>query len=458
MIKLLIFDLDGVLIKTKELHYISLNNALFEIAPDYIISKKDHLTIFDGLPTKKKLFILEQKGLNPALIDEINKKKQIHTLQYIRSYFSKNDNLCEIFFKLSSDGYKIYIASNAIKKTIVTCLCALGIIEYVDNIFSNEDVKNSKPNPEIYLRSMIHAEVSPEETLIFEDSKAGKLAALRSGANLIPIDKPEDITYDYINLKLLEYNNIMKKEKWIAKDTVVLIPMAGSGSRFEKAGYTFPKPLIEIHGCPMIQFVVENLNIDAEFVYIVQKAHYEKYSLQYLLNLITPNCKIVQVDGITEGAACTTLLAKEFINFENKHLVTANADQFVKWDSHDFFYTALNKDCDGSILTFESTHPKWSFVKIEDGIIAEIAEKKPISNIATVGIYYWNKASDYVKYAEQMIEKNIRVNNEFYICPVYNEAIQDGKKIIEYRVEKMWGLGTPEDLNYFMENYKYDKC
>ena len=392
MIKLIVFDLDGVLIKTKELHYISLNKALSEIAPDFIISRKDHLTIYDGLPTKRKLAMLEQKGLDPNLFEEINKRKQVYTLEYIRSSFKKNDNLYEAFSKLSSEDYKIYVASNAIRRTIVSCLYILGIIEYVDNILSNEDVKNGKPNPEIYLRSMIHAGCSPDETLIFEDSSAGKLAALRSGAHLVPIDKPEDVVYDYIKLKLNKVDNMIKKEKWAAKDTIVLIPMAGAGSRFEKAGYTFPKPLVEVHDKPMIQFVVENLNIDAEFVYIVQKTHYEKYNLQFLLNLITPGCKIVQVDHITEGAACTTLLAKEFINFDNKHLLIANSDQYVDWDSHDFFYTAINRECDGAILTVESTHPKWSFARIEDGFVTEIAEKKPISNGSEV-LPPWNTES-----------------------------------------------------------------
>jgi dTDP-glucose pyrophosphorylase len=229
--------------------------------------------------------------------------------------------------------------------------------------------------------------------------------------------------------------------------------MAGAGSRFSLAGYTFPKPLIEVNNKPMIQVVIENLNIKANFIYIVQKEHYEKYNLKYLLNLITPNCEIVQVDGVTEGAACTTLLAKEYIN-NNKHLLIANSDQFVEWDSNSFYYSMTNDNLDGGMLTFKATHPKWSFVKLnENGYITEIAEKKPISDIATVGVYYWNKGSDYVKYAEQMIEKNIRVNNEFYVAPVYNEAISDGFKFKPYNIEKMWGLGTPEDLKNYLEHF-----
>ena len=231
--------------------------------------------------------------------------------------------------------------------------------------------------------------------------------------------------------------------------------MAGAGSRFEKAGYTFPKPLIEVNGKPMIQLVVENLNIDAQHIFIVQKEHYEKYNLQYLLNLISPNNVIIPVEGITEGAACTTLLAKEFID-NDQPLLTANSDQFVEWDSNEFLYSMQADEVDGGILTFNSVHPKWSFAKTdEDGFVTEVAEKKPISNNATVGIYYWSKGSDYVKFAEQMIKKDNRVNGEFYVCPVYNEAIEDEKKIKTFHVEKMWGLGTPEDLKVFVNECNY---
>ena len=206
----------------------------------------------------------------------------------------------------------------------------------------------------------------------------------------------------------------------------------------------------------MIQVVVEALNVEAQYTYVVQKEHYEKYNLQYLLNLLTPNCNIVQVDGITEGAACTTLLAKEFINTDDP-LIMTNSDQLILWDSNETLYAFNNDNVDGGIVTFPATHPKWSFAKLgDDGYVCEVAEKKPISNHATAGIYYWKHGSDYVKYAEQMIAKDIRVNNEFYVCPVYNEAIEDGKKIRikEIGVDDMWGLGTPEDLDYFLENYK----
>ena len=228
--------------------------------------------------------------------------------------------------------------------------------------------------------------------------------------------------------------------------------MAGAGSRFAQAGYTFPKPLIEVKGKPMIQMVVDNLNIDAHYVFIVQEEHYEKYNLKQVLGLIKPGCDIVTINGITEGAAVTTLLAKQYIDNEEPLLI-ANSDQIVEWSSNECLYAFGADEIDGGILTFKATHPKWSYAKIgDDGFVSEVAEKNPISDNATVGIYYWKHGSDYVKYAEDMIEKNIRTNNEFYVCPVFNQAIADGKRVRVKEIEKMWGIGTPEDLNYYLEN------
>jgi dTDP-glucose pyrophosphorylase len=156
---------------------------------------------------------------------------------------------------------------------------------------------------------------------------------------------------------------------------------------------------------------------------------------------------------LTEGAACTALLAKEHIDNDNP-LFFANSDQFVEWDSNEFFYKMNENDADGGIPVFHSTHPKWSFAKLdEDGFVTEVQEKNPISDLATIGFYYWKHGSDFVKYAEEMIEQDIRVNNEFYVCPVYNNAIKAGLKVRTFDTPKMWGLGTPEDLKYYLENY-----
>ena len=453
MVKTIIFDLDGVLVDTKEIHYISLNEALKDEGENFVINWNEHLSIYDGLKTIQKLNLLStNKGLSPESFDRVWVKKQKNTLIHLKN-LSVSNELIECLSKLSSDGYNLVCCSNSIRKTVITVLSKLGIIEFFDLILSNEDVKNSKPHPEIFWKAISMMSSLPEETLIVEDSPYGLLAAKRSHSNILRVKNNNEVTYKNISNKINTINKTknMGSPKWFDENLNILIPMAGAGSRFETAGYTFPKPLIEVNGKPMIQVVVENLNIEANFIYIVQKKHRIKYNLDSLLNLITPNCKIIEVDGLTEGAACTTLLSKEFIN-NNNPLIIANSDQFIEWDSNEFMYKMNETNSDAGIVTFNSSHPKWSFVKLDDfGFVNEVAEKNPISNIATVGIYYWKSGSDYVKFAEQMINKNIRVNDEFYVCPVFNEAVLDGKKIRTFNIDKMWGLGTPEDLNLFLK-------
>ncbi|MFM1840062.1 MAG: hypothetical protein RIR47_111 [Bacteroidota bacterium] len=233
----------------------------------------------------------------------------------------------------------------------------------------------------------------------------------------------------------------------------ILIPMAGEGSRFAKEGYTFPKPLIDVEGKPMIQSVVENLDFNSTYIFLVRKEHLVKYSgLRETLNRITNNnTKIVEVDGLTEGAACTALLAEHLID-NDEELLIANSDQLIEYSAENFKLLKSFTNADGIIFTFNAVHPKWSFVKTNSrGIITELQEKNPISNIATCGIYWYRKGSEFVQYTKQMIEKNIRVNNEFYIAPVYNEYVLDNKLLLPFYVDKMHGIGTPEDLNNYLK-------
>jgi len=362
--KLVIFDLDGVLIDSKDLHYKALNHALEEIDYKYIISYQEHLSRYDGLNTRKKLSMLtKEKGLPQESHETVWQLKQEQTFKMLEN-LPVNNNAINIMLYLKSKGWKIAVASNSIRETIIKSLHGIKVLHLVDYIVSNEDVWHPKPHPEMYWKCMVALDAFPKDTIIIEDSHIGRQGALNSGAN------------------------------------------------------------------------------------------YEKYNLKQLLNLIAPDCDIVIVDGMTEGAACTTLLAKHLID-SDKPLLMANSDQYVEWDSNEALYEFSASNADGGILSFKATHPKWSFAKTgEDGFVSEVAEKNPISDNATVGIYYWKHGSDYVKYANQMIDKNVRTNNEFYVCPVFNEAIQDGKKVRLKMIDKMWGIGTPEDLNYFLENNK----
>lgn len=453
MIKLIISDFDGVLMDLKQIHFEALNKALAHFNEAYVISHDEHLKLYDGLPTSEKLNILSySKSVPRELHTEINALKQEYTIELMKSFKNINHDIPKTITKLLSNGYTFYVASNAMLNTVSLGLDKLKITSLVDKVFSNADVKNAKPNSEIYLRCMIDAGVDPHETLIIEDSQNGREAAIRSGAYVCGIDNSFHFTYDRIKSILDTISS--KKVHWAGKaDVNVLIPMAGAGKRFSEAGFKLPKPLIDVNGKPMIQRVIENLNIDANFIFVVQKEHYEKFNLQSYLNLMAPGCKVILTDGVTDGAACTTLLAKEFIN-NDKHLLIANSDQLVEWDSCDFMYSMIYNNLDGGILTFKDNKPKWSYAKSDkNGYVSQVAEKKVISEDATVGIYYWKTGSEYVSCAEEMIQRNLRVREEFYVCPVYNIMIERQKKIQIFPITSMWGVGTPEDLNYYLNNY-----
>ena len=443
MTKLVLFDLDGVLVNTKQIHFDALNESLAKNGyPE--ISPEEHTLEYDGLTTEQKLI---KYNVAHHERNKIALRKQAITMLKMKTIKGSSE-LLELFNELKDKGYKVGVCSNAIGNTVNNCIDQLMIRPYLDVIKSNWDVDNPKPHPEIWWKAMSEMGVLPEETVIIEDSPTGLSSAFHSGARVIRVSSPDETNISLIDR--IESEESYSKLKWKDDNLNVLIPMAGAGKRFAEAGYTFPKPLIDVNGQPMIQKVVENLGLEANYIFIVQKSHRKEYNLDSMLNLIAPNCTIVEVDGITEGAACTTLLAKEYID-NDKPLFIANSDQYVEWNPLDFMYKMNERKADGGIVTFKATHPKWSYAKTGDnGLVVEVAEKNPISNNATVGFYYWRHGSDYVKYASQMIEKDIRVNNEFYVCPVYNESIKDGKNIHTHEVKDMWGLGTPEDLERYL--------
>lgn len=232
---------------------------------------------------------------------------------------------------------------------------------------------------------------------------------------------------------------------------IILIPMAGNGSRFATAGYTLPKPLIDVNGKPMIERVINCFNnVDADYIFIVQQHHIDKYDIDKKLNLIKPNSIIISTGaGVTEGAACTVLLATEFIN-NDRPLIVVNSDNLIEWGVNlDEF---LKSNSDGLILTHYATEPIWSFVKVgHNGYVTEVAEKNPISSLATSGVYIWKQGKNFVNAAAQMIKKNIRTNNEFYVAPVFNENILLRHNISTVSTN-MWGIGTPEELKFFLDN------
>ena len=242
----------------------------------------------------------------------------------------------------------------------------------------------------------------------------------------------------------------------------IVVPMAGRGSRFANAGFTIPKPLIPVGGRPMIQWVIENIRPKRahHFSFICLAEHLEKFpEVPAELKRICPGCNIIPVRAVTEGAACTVLLAREIINSDDP-LMIANSDQIVDLNIDDYLAAGDAPGVSGLIMTFWADHPKWSYCRMRaDNSVSEVVEKQVVSNEATVGIYNFRHGKDYVRAAETMIAKNLRVNGEFYVAPTYNQLIEEGAKIITMKTgtdrDGMYGLGIPEDLDFFRTTEYY---
>lgn len=249
----------------------------------------------------------------------------------------------------------------------------------------------------------------------------------------------------------------IKTDDFNEKKINILIPMAGAGSRFAEAGFEKTKPLIEIFDETMIEwsmksfdFLKEYAKKNIQYIFIILEEIDNKFNLaDKLKNIFGNESIVIKIPTITRGQAETCLAARGYINNLNK-LFIYNCDTY----SIAPFLETINKDDpDGIISCFKSTDPKYSYAKINQyGYVEETAEKKVISNLATNGMYYFKRGTDFVRSAEEMIQKNNLQNNEFYVVPCYNELLKSGKKIKVIMTSKNWVMGTPEELKYFKEN------
>lgn len=236
----------------------------------------------------------------------------------------------------------------------------------------------------------------------------------------------------------------------------ILIPLAGKNKFFPESEYPFPKPLIEICDKTMIEMVINNFkNLDdINYIFIVNEKDCKKFHIDNTLKLLTDNqCEIIKIQGETKGAACSVLMAIEYIN-NDEELIISNADQVIEEDLNKI--VNYSKQYDGGVITFESVHPRWSYVKTdENNFVIEAAEKRPISKNAIAGFYYFKKGKDFVNSAMNMIKKDANVNGIYYIAPSLNEMILNHKRISIYKIDnnKYFTFYIPQKI----EEYKRKK-
>ncbi len=452
MIKAVLFDFDGVLVDAADWHFDALNNALSLFGS--AISREDHLKRFNGLPTSDKLKMLTQESRLPASLHSfIGTLKQNYTRRLIEENCSQSAPISEMLEKLKAEGYRIAVVSNSLRATVEIVLKKMSIYSLFDVILCQDDVKRAKPSPEIYTRAIELLNIKTSECFAVEDSQPGMDSARAAHLSILEVKKQSDVCFNFVQEKINKMNALPQTQEKIE----IVIPMAGLGTRFKQAGYGNPKPFIDVMGKPMIEWVIDNVKptlYPSHFTFICHEEHLKNYPVKEILHRKVPDASIVTVKNTTEGAACTVLLAIENLK-HSRPLLLANSDQWVDASIDTYLKDAIDSQCDGSILTFNAEDKKWSFARLDaQGKVLEVAEKKPISSHATVGIYYFKHAIDFVKGAENMILKNIRTNNEFYVCPVYNELILTGKTIKTFDIDssQMHGLGTPEDLELFLQN------
>lgn len=232
----------------------------------------------------------------------------------------------------------------------------------------------------------------------------------------------------------------------------ILIPMGGAGSRFAAAGYDKPKPFIEFHGKTMIENVIDNLGRNNDYFLVTQQQHFTDF--KHVFDRIAFDTKSLHVsclNGMTRGAAESCLAAKDKI-MPDLPLMIANSDQIMEWDAVTFKAWFLDSGLDGVMMTFDSQSDNNSYAELnENGLVVRTAEKQVISKHATNGIYVWRRARDFFNAAAEMIKKDLRFNNEFYVCPVYNINIEWQHKIGIYHCDKHWPIGTPQDLTKYLD-------
>jgi dTDP-glucose pyrophosphorylase len=218
----------------------------------------------------------------------------------------------------------------------------------------------------------------------------------------------------------------------------ILVPVSNESRFFAESEYLYPKTLAEIDGRMMIEIVIESLQRIPDkkrFIFVIRKQDIERFHFENILRLLTKvDCEIVKVDGQTQGAACSCLMAIDHID-SDEPLLIANCDQLLDSDLGSLLSTLGTGEADAGAICFESVHPKWSYVKVgEDGFVQEAAEKRPISRDALAGLYFFKRGRDFVAGAMRMIEKEASIEGNFFIAPVFNELILAGKRVAVARI------------------------
>jgi HAD superfamily hydrolase (TIGR01509 family) len=461
-VRLIIFDLDGVLVESRDLHYEALNRALTEVAgPEFAISRDEHESVYDGLSTNQKLRLLTaSKGLAEHLNHAIWTRKQELTEELVRTILRPTQHVLDAVVALKAMGFPIAVASNCIRSSVRSILEAIGIAPHIDVYVSNEDVAQPKPDPDMYLSVCRAFCVDPSEALVIEDSPKGFEAAARAGCHLMRVHSPADLSIAAVRDRIAAVESIQET-------VTVVVPMAGPAPEMWASGISggvaeAPVGLVDTAGKSIIQWAmsaVRSRRFSLRYVFIVKHSVLKSFNVASLCAAAVDYAPL-RIEGIqtdTLGAVRTIMSISDAAIPRDSPLVVTDGHHIAEWGVGHSFDTLLSTHADGAIAVHRSADPRWSYVRHVPGQPVTVAEvrtdRDPVSSHACTGLYYYRRAGDFFSAAESLVARGARERGLYYTASTFNELISRGRRVVTVPVERMWSLRTPSEARSFSLHY-----
>jgi HAD superfamily hydrolase (TIGR01509 family) len=461
-IQLVIFDLDGVLVDSRDLHYEALNAALEEVAgARFVITRAEHESTYDGLSTNQKLRLLTMsKELPLEHHKKVWTRKQELTEDFVRKQIKPTAHITELIIRLKRAGYPVAVASNCIRSSVRNILEATGLLTYVDAVFSNEDVAHAKPEPDIYIKACRTFGLETSQALVIEDSPRGCEAAVRAGCPLVRVDGTASVRADVILRRIREVDAE-------PEPITVVVPLAGPCPEVwmdgpESPPSEMPSFLADVRGRSAIEWALGSIasnRVPMRFLFLVKDSHAVTFKLESLLARATGYAPttVIRLKSDTLGALKTVLEARALLPAASPVLVFDGA-HVLDWGAAGCIDDVLCARADGAVTVAASSDPRWSYVRVQGGghaspAVLEVHEKVAVSNAACTGLYFWRRGADFLAAADATVAGGSRTRGSYFVAPAYNAAIRAGKRIEAVRVEQSWSLRSAAEVAFTADHY-----
>jgi HAD superfamily hydrolase (TIGR01509 family) len=450
--KVVVFDLDGVLVESKELHYRAFNAAVTEaVGSGYALSEAEHTLVYDGLSTRQKLRLMQtHKQLPAASVETIFHRKQELTSQMIQNQIRPDPQIINTLQQLKQMGYPIAVASNCIRQSVREFLTALELWNHVDALFSNEDVAEPKPDPAIYSKVADSFGVNTTDLFVVEDSPKGFEAVVRSGAHLHQVKSPADVRFP----------SLMAAMNMSDCQVQIVVPLARPGATYWLDGPNelptdLPLQLLDMDGQVLLKRMCDNIrppNTRCRWIFLVPRSD-QQHRWHSLLPNITGYEDTVVIPVVKEqlGAMNTVLLAESHLSHDVP-LMVFDGSHIVEWYTTtppEVLLDAL-KEVDALVTIHEDSDPRWSYVETSGQRVLVVREKKPISCRACTGLYIWKRPKDFIQAARRLQQKQTYCRGQYYISQVMQECLETvGFHLRSYMVKRSWSLRTMDEVSLF---------